>query len=148
MKKKLLILPLLFMTTSCIPAIHYAKINYNANDIEYIKVYEVDRDSEIENWEGLKTARFFGYLDESFFEPLMDQLVVSKYDLYLPLASPTPNFYFYDTTIYIKYINNQFAVLCPHRWEMYDSDNKVLAQGYGHNDVFETVMQEALNHLK
>ena len=30
MKRKLLLLPLLFMTTSCIPAIHHAKINYNA----------------------------------------------------------------------------------------------------------------------
>lgn len=148
MKRKLLILPLLFMITSCIPAIHHAKINYNANDIEYIKVYEVDRDSEIEDWEGLKTAQFLGFLDESFFEPLMDQLVVSKYELYIPLAPSTPNFYFYDTTIYIKYINNQFAVLCPHRWEMYDSDNKYLSGNDGHNEVFETVIQEALNHLK
>lgn len=148
MKKRLLLLPLLFITTGCIPVSTTTKINCNAEDVSFIKIYNLENiDINEHDIDEFTTRYLVGEINPSYHQTLLDSIEGTKYKELIPLAPSTPNFYFYGYSIYIQYEDNQKAILCPNLAVKYDAEGNWDRAFRGHNEELELIIQESLNYL-
>lgn len=150
MKKRLLLLPLLFVTTSCIPVDYNLQISYEEGAILNIEFYELD-DTRIyyEEIEKFDELSYTGLVNDDYIDTLMQKLQNTTYIIKIPIFAPSdPNHNFYDDTIYINFADGQKLLLCAKLGVLYDDINEIKECWYGYNEELTYILEDLKSHLR
>ena len=150
MKRKLLILPLLLVTTSCVPMDYNIVITYEEGAISSIMYYELGDNTiyyvDVAEFDNLS---YTGVIKEDYIDTLIQDIQTTKYIDKVPLfVSSKPNFDFYGDVLYIKFASNEKFVLSEKLAVLYDSYNNIKEHWYGDNKGLTSILKECKdNHL-
>ena len=151
MKKRLLLLPLLLVTTSCVPIDYNITISYDEGAIKSVVYYELN-DTHIEYTKitEFDNLSIIGIVEESYIDTLMQSIQETRYIDKVPLfMASDPILDFYGDVLYINFINNEKFILSENLAILYDGNNEEKEHLYGFNEGLKPILEECKeNHLK